>query len=320
MAAISRGGAMTAEGLPAPFLEPFAERITTLLGEQLPKTGTPMDVSGLTPKVAAVSPFIQQAQQQIASQAGLGALQFGPTGEVTGIGTGTGVAAYEPYLQRAEALAAPSAYQQFMSPYQQQVISETEKQLAEARARGRTELGAQAIKAGAFGGGRADIARAEYERQRDITDAGILANLRQQGLQRAQTLQQQALANQLGLGEAQQTFQSGITSSLGQAGTGAQAYSQSILDAIQQGNVIAEQFPIQQIQGLVQPFGTLLSGSPAYQTPGITIGASPGLTAAKAFGSVFGSTLGGRQNLTSRFLPQQQPQQSFGIGSLYGYA
>ena len=322
MAAISRGGAMTAEGLPAPFLEPFAERITTLLGEQLPKTGTPMDVSGLTPKVAAVSPFIQQAQQQIASQAGLGSLQFGPTGEVTGIGAGTGVAAFEPYLQSAEALAAPGAYQQFMSPYQQQVISETEKQLAEARARGRTELGAQAIKAGAFGGGRADIARAEYERQRDITDAGILANLRQQGLQRAQTLQQQALANQLGLGEAQQTFQSGITKALGAAGTGAQAYSQSVLDAIQQGNVLAETFPTQKLQQISSVFTPLLTGAPAYSQPTAPIMTSPGLTAAQAFGSVFGPVLqsGQKQQLAGGFMPQGQQPQQMGLGSLYGYA
>ena len=307
----------TTQGLPSAFLEPFAEQVTERLATLLPSG--PVDVSGLGPKVAAVSPFVQQAQQRMATQAGLGQLQFSPTGEVTGIGQGTGIAAYEPYLQTAESLAAPSAYQQFMSPYQQEIISETQRQLDEARARGRTELGAQAIKSGAFGGGRADIARAEYERQRDVTDAGILANLRQQGLQRAQTLQQQAIANQLGFGEAQEKFESGITSGLGQQGTGAQAYSQSILDAIQQGNVIAEQFPIQQIQGLVQPFGTLLSGSPAYQTPGITIGASPGLTAAKAFGTVFGSTLGRGQNVSNTFLPQQQ-QQQFGIGSLYGYA
>ena len=310
----------TTQGLPSAFLEPFAERITTLLGEQLPKTGTPMDVSGLTPKVAAVSPFIQQAQQQIASQAGLGQLQFSPTtGEITSIGAGTGVAAYEPYLQSAEALAAPGAYQQFMSPYQQQVISETEKQLAEARARGRTELGAQAIKAGAFGGGRADIARAEYERQRDITDAGILANLRQQGLQRAQTLQQQALANQLGLGEAQQAFETGVAGQLGSIGTGAQAYSQSILDAIRQGNVLQETFPIQQLQSIVQPFGTLLSGAPFTQTPVMPQIEGPGLTAARAFGSVFGPVLSSSQGRAGGFMPQQQ-QQQMGLGALYGYA
>jgi hypothetical protein len=313
-------GAVTAEGLPAPFLEPFAERITTLLGEQLPAEGTPMDVSGITPTVAAVNPFIQQAQQRMATQAGLGQLTFGPTGEVTGIGQGTGIAAYQPYLQTAESLAAPSAYQQFMSPYQQEVISETQRQLDEARAAGRSQLSADAIKAGAFGGGREGIARAEYERQRDVTDAGILANLRQQGLQRAQTLQQQAIANQLGFGEAQEKFESGITSGLGQQGTGAQAYSQSVLDAIQQGNVLAETFPTQKLQQISSVFTPLLTGAPYYSQPTPPLMTSPGLTAAQAFGSVFGPVLGGqKQGLAGGFMPQgQQQQQQFGIGSLYG--
>ena len=314
-------GAVTAEGLPAPFLEPFAERITTLLGEQLPKTGTPMDISGLTPKVAAVSPFIQQAQQQIASQAGLGALQFGPTGEVTGIGTGTGIAAYEPYLQKAEALTAPSAYQQFMSPYQQEVIKATQDLLAEQRATGRGTLAASQIQQGAFGQGRGQIAEAEYERQRDLYEAGLLADLRQKGLSQAQTLQQQALANQLGLGEAQQTFQSGITSALGAAGTGAQAYSQSVLDALRAGNVLAETFPTQKLQQVSSVFTPLLTGAPAYSQPTAPIMTSPGLTAAQAFGSVFGPVLqsGQKQQLSGGFRPQGQPQQ-MGLGSLYGYA
>ena len=315
-------GVQTASGLPAPFLEPFAEKITERLSTLIPSGTT--DVSGITPQVAAVSPLIQQAQQRMATQAGLGTLQFAPTtGELAGVGAGTGVAAYEPYLQAAESFAAPSAYQQFMSPYQQEVISETQRQLDEARARGRTELGAQAIKSGAFGGGRADIARAEYERQRDITDAGILANLRQQGLQRAQTLQQQAIANQLGFGEAQEKFESGITSGLGQVGTGAQAYSQSLLDALTKGNILAETFPTQQIQSLVQPFGTLLSGAQAYQVPQTPMVESPGLTAAKAFGSVFGPVLGAgqqQQNLASGFMPQGQQPMQMGLGSLYGYA
>lgn len=313
-------GITTASGLPAPFLEPFAEKITERLATLLPSG--PTDVSALAPKVTSVSPFIQQAQQRMATQAGLGALQFSPTtGDVTGIGTGTGVAAYEPYLQQAEAYAAPGAYKQFMSPYQQEVISETQRQLDEARARGRAELAPSQIQAGAFGQGRGQIAEAEYERQRDITDAGILANLRQQGLQQAQKLQQQAIANQLGFGEAQEKFESGITSGLGQIGVGQQAYSQSVLDAIRQGNILAEQFPIQQIQSITQPFGTLLSGAQFYQTPGTPMVEGPGLTAAKAFGTGFGAIAGGpKQSLAAGFAPRGQQQMQMGLGSLYGYA
>ena len=307
-------------GLPAAFLEPFAEQVTERLATLLPEG--PMDVSALTPKVAAVSPLVQAAQQRAATQAGLGQLQFDPTtGEVAGVGAGTGVAAFEPFVQEAQRLAAPDQYQAFMSPFQTEVLDATQALLDEQRAAGRAGQAADAITAGAFGGGREGVRRAEYERQRDIYDAGILANLRQQGLQRAQTLQQQALANQIGLAEAGQAFGSRATQQLGTAGTGAQAYSQSVLDAIRQGNVLAEQFPIQQIQGLVQPFGTLLSGASSYQAPSTPILDGPGLTAAKAFGTTFGAIAGGprQSNLTAGFQPQQQRSTgNFGIASLYG--
>ena len=306
-------------GLPSAFLEPFAEQITERLATLLPEG--PTDVSALTPKVAAVSPLVQQAQQRAATQAGLGQLQFDPTtGEVTGVGAGTGVAAFEPFVQEAQRLAAPEQYQAFMSPFQTEVLDATQALLDEQRAAGRAGQAADAITAGAFGGGREGVRRAEYERQRDIYDAGILSNLRQQGLQRAQTLQQQALANQIGLAETGQTLGLRETQQLGAAGTGAQAYSQSVLDAIRQGNVLAEQFPIQQIQGLVQPFGTLLGGASAYQAPSTPIIDGPGLTAAKAFGTTFGAIAGPRQsNLAAGF--QAQPMRSsgqFGIASLYG--
>ena len=309
----------TSTGLPAAFLEPFAEQITERLATLLPEG--PTDVSGLTPKVAAVSPLVQQAQQRAATQAGLGQLQFDPTtGEVAGVGAGTGVAAFEPFVQEAQRLAAPEQYQAFMSPFQTEVLEATQALLDEQRAAGRAGQAADAISAGAFGGGREGVRRAEYERQRDIYDAGILANLRQQGLQRAQTLQQQALANQIGLAETGQTLGARATQQLGSAGTGAQAYSQSVLDAIREGNVLAEQFPIQQIQSLVQPFGTLLSGAQAYQTPTTPIVEGPGLTAAKAFGTTFGAISPPRQsNLAAGF--QAQPMRSsgqFGIASLYG--
>ena len=307
-------------GLPSAFLEPFAEQLTERLASLLPEGAT--DVAGLTPKVAAVSPLVQQAQQRAVTQAGLGQLQFDPTtGEITGVGAGTGVAAFEPFVQEAQRLAAPDQYQAFMSPFQTEVLDATQALLDEQRAAGRAGQAADAITAGAFGGGREGVRRAEYERQRDIYDAGILANLRQQGLQRAQTLQQQALANQIGLAETGQTLGSRTTQQLGAAGTGAQAYSQSVLDAIRAGNVLAEQFPIQQIQGLTQPFGTLLSGAQAYQAPSTPILEGPGLTAAKAFGSTFGAIAGGprQSNLAAGF--QTQPMRSsgqFGIASLYG--
>ena len=279
---------------PAPFLEPIGESLGEVLSGQIPGVGQQFDVSTIAPQVAQVNPFLQAAQQQAATQAGLGAVQFSPeTGAVTGVGQGTGIAAYQPYLQQAEALFAPSAYQQYMSPYQTEVIDATQKLLNEQRASGRSQLAANAIQSGAFGGGRSGVALAEYERGRDISDAATLAALRQQGLTSAQQLQQQGITNLTAMPTLQQGLQGNLISQLGLTGTGAQQYSQSLLDAVQQGNLMAQQFPYQQLQQQANVFSTLAGSSQGMQTqPMVT---SPALTAAQAFGTVYG-----------------------GLGSLYG--
>ena len=288
---------------PPTFLEPFGEKISDLTIAELQK---PIDISKISPQVAQLSPLLQAAQQRTATQAGLGTLQFSPTGQLTGVGAGTGIAAYQPYLQAAEALTAPTAYKSYMSPYQQEVIDATQKLLAEQRAKGLTELKGSQVAQGAFGQGRGQVAEAEYLRGKDISDAGILAGIRQQGLTEAQRLQQQALANQLGLATQQQTFESGITSQLGGAGAGAQTYSQSILDAMQQGNLMAQNYPLQKIGTGSNIFGAIASGTP--QTPLPPISTSPALTGAQTLASIYGaltpsrtqSAYGGLMSLVGR--------------------
>jgi hypothetical protein len=272
---------------PAPFLEPIGESLGEQLAGQIPGVGQKFDVSTIAPQVAQINPFLQAAQQQAATQAGLGAVQFSPTtGSVTGIGQGTGIAAYQPYLDKAEALFDPNAYKQYMSPYQTEVIDATQQLLNEQRASGRSQLAANAIQSGAFGGGRSGVALAEYERGRDISDAATLAALRQQGLTSAQQLQQQGITNLTAMPTLQQGLQGNLISQLGLTGTGAQQYSQSLLDAVQQGNLMAQQFPYQQLQQQANVFATLAGASPGMQTqPMVT---SPALTAAQAFGTVYG--------------------------------
>ena len=279
---------------PAPFLEPIGESLGEVLAGQIPGVGQQFDVSTIAPQVAQINPFLQAAQQQAATQAGLGAVQFSPTtGAVTGIGQGTGIAAYQPYLEKAEALFDPNAYKQYMSPYQTEVIDATQRLLNEQRASGRSQLAANAIQQGAFGGGRSGVALAEYERGRDISDAATLAALRQQGLTSAQQLQQQGITNLTAMPTLQQGLQGNLISQLGLTGTGAQQYSQSLLDAVQQGNLMAQQFPYQQLQQQANVFATLAGASPGMPTQQFT--QSPALTAAQAFGTVYG-----------------------GLGSLYG--
>ena len=232
---------------PAPFLEPIGESLGEVLAGQIPGVGQQFDVSTIAPQVAQINPFLQAAQQQTATQAGLGTLQFSPnTGAVTGVGQGTGVAAYEPYLQRAEALLDPNAYKQYMSPYQTEVIDATQRLLNEQRAAGRQELSDLAYNRGAFGGARQGVAQAEYERQRDVSDAATIAALRQQGLTSAQQLQQQGISNLSAFPQLQQNLARGVTQELGLAGT---------------------------------------VPSPYYSPTPVT---SPALTAAQAFGSVYG--------------------------------
>ena len=279
---------------PAPFLEPLGESLGEVLSGQIPGVGEQFDVSTIAPQVAQVNPFLQAAQQQAATQAGLGAVQFSPTtGAVTGIGQGTGIAAYQPYLDKAEKLFDPNAYKQYMSPYQTEVIDASQQLLNEQRASGRSQLAANAIQSGAFGGGRSGVALAEYERGRDISDAATLAALRQQGLTSAQQLQQQGITNLTAMPTLQQGLQGNLISQLGLTGTGAQQYSQSLLDAVQQGNLMAQQFPYQQLQQQANVFATLAGASPGMPAQQFT--QSPALTAAQAFGTVYG-----------------------GLGSLYG--
>jgi hypothetical protein len=272
---------------PAPFLEPIGESLGEQLAGQIPGVGQQFDVSTIAPQVAQINPFLQAAQQQAATQAGLGAVQFSPTtGSVTGIGQGTGIAAYQPYLDKAEALFDPNAYKQYMSPYQTEVIDATQQLLNEQRASGRSQLAANAIQSGAFGGGRSGVALAEYERGRDISDAATLAALRQQGLTSAQQLQQQGITNLTAMPTLQQGLQGNLISQLGLTGTGAQQYSQSLLDAVQQGNLMAQQFPYQQLQQQSNIFATLAGASPGMPAQQFT--QSPALTAAQAFGTVYG--------------------------------
>tara|TARA_E500000318_G_scaffold57779_1_gene53541 strand:- start:697 stop:1638 length:942 start_codon:yes stop_codon:yes gene_type:complete len=292
---------------PAPFIEPAAETLTDLL---ISEAQQPVDISKISPQVAAVTPLTQAAQQRTATQAGLGALSFDPTtGEVTGVGTGTGVAAYEPYVQRAEqaltqatGMVSPTAYQQYMSPYQQEVIDATEALLAEQRAAGRPQLAATAIGAGAYGGGRAGVAQAEYERQRDIYDAAQLAQLRQAGYQQAVGQAQQAgtslqnlAARQAGLGQTQQTLETGITGQLGATGTGAQSFSQALLEAQRQGNVLGLEYPLARLQSVVNPLGTLISGAPSYAQPTQPILTNPALAGIQGLAGTYGLLQGPTQ-------------------------
>ena len=268
-----------APGTPAEFLKPFGETIADFTVSELQQ---PLDISAISPKISKMSPLIQEALKKQAGAAGLGDIQFDPqTGEVIGVGAGTGIASYQPYLEAAKASTGPDAYKAYMSPYQTEVLDATERLLAEQRAAGEGQIAEAAIASGAFGGGREGVQRAEYQRQRDIYDAGIMSKLRQEGLQQAQQQAQQNLLNQLNLGKTQTGFETGTAGSLAAAGTAAQTYSQSILDAIREQNLLGQQFPLSKIGSAANIFANVAGGVPGGAQPPIVT--NPALAGVQGF-------------------------------------
>ena len=254
---------------PAPYLEAAGQTIMDLTTKL---TVQPVDTSKFAPQIAGQNALTQQAQQQAATQGGLGTLTFDPTtGAVTGAGAGTGIAGYQPFLDQAAAYSGPQAYQQFMSPYQQDVIDTTLSQYDIQAQKGMQPLAANQVNAGAFGQGRGQVQQAEYQSQSDMNRALLQAQLQQQGYGQAQSAAAQAQQQQAGLASLQPSLaQSGIQQ-LGAAGTSNLAYQQAIQDAQSQAAQTAAYEPYNRMQFLSATTGGLLSGQPqAYMSQAST--------------------------------------------------
>ena len=148
----------------------------------------------------AIGGFKEQDLSQIMGSqfvAGPGALTTQAEGLASGLGS------YEPFLQQAQSLTGPTAYQAYMSPYQQDIIDTTLAEYDVQAQKGLPGLAAQAIGAGAFGGGREGVQRAEYQATSDRNRAALQAQLLGQGFSQAQNLAQQDFSRNLTL--AQQT-------------------------------------------------------------------------------------------------------------------
>jgi hypothetical protein len=241
--------------IPAPFIEAlgktYGEELTSAIGGL-----KGLDVSRIYgPQfVAPASALTQQAE-----------------------GLAGGLGAYQPFLQQAgqfqqaaAAGATPTAYQQFMSPYQQEVMDTTLRQFDIQAQKGLPALAAQAIGAGAYGGGREGVQRAEYQSQSDLNRAALQAQLQQQGFGQAQQLAQQNILNQLqlgqsqlGLGQAGQGFLGSQISGLTALGTQQQAQRQAELEAQKQLEFQRIYQPLQTAQQYGQGVMGLISGYPS---------------------------------------------------------
>ena len=241
--------------------ENYIDLLTQQVGRAPGSTGVPT-LAELGPQTAGQNVLTQAAQQQAASQAGLGQLQFDATGAVTGAGAGTGVAGYQPFLDQAAAYSGPQAFQSFMSPYQQQVIDTTLTEFDRQTALGVPQLAANAINAGAFGGGREGIAQAEYANTAARNRAALQAQLLGQGFTQANQLAQQGFEQQRNLASLQPSLAASGVQQLGAAGTGNLAFQQAQLDAAQQRNQLAYQEPLSRIQAFGSGIASQASGSP----------------------------------------------------------
>lgn len=182
--------------------ENYLDLLTQQVGRAPGSTGVPT-LAELGPQIADQNILTQAAQQQAATQAGLGQLTFGAEGQVTGTGQGTGVAGYQPFLDQAAAYSGPQAFQSFMSPYQQQVIDTTLQEFDTQTAMGVPQLAANAINAGAFGGGREGVASAQYASDAAQNRALLQARLLGQGFTQANALANQGFDQQRNLASLQ---------------------------------------------------------------------------------------------------------------------
>ena len=237
---------------PAPYIESELKAFLPQLGK-LGATSIPATQLGL-PSIAGESAFTDQARKSAAQQAGL---TYDPTTQAL---SGTGVAAYQPYLTTAATYADPSttagqaALQNFISPQQQYVIDA----MTDETTRAKTAADAAALQSGAFGGGRAAV-------QQGILDAELAKNIGMfknqmytQGLDQmgGAADRQRALAGdvqQLGLGNI------GL---LGQAGTGQLAYDQAVKDAAAQSQRMQTQAPFDRLGWYGGQLAQLMGGMP----------------------------------------------------------
>ncbi len=285
--------------LPAQFIEDLGKDYAKQLAAT---TAIEVDTSKFAPTVAGQD----KLQKQAATLAGSGVGSFQPfidQAKAQGTAAGQTVGDVGTTLSGIAGLTgAPTStqMQQYMSPYQSQVIDTTLSEFDRQKAIQEKSIADQAIASGAFGGGREGVQRAEFASQSGRDRAALQAQLLQQGFGQAQQARQQDIQNRFGLGQAQSglaqqqlglgSFQSGLAgqvpqlqradiSTLGQVGAAQQAQTQAELDAARQGARTAAYEPLERLGFFGQGVTGLMGGYPAQYNFQSTPPASPLQTA-----------------------------------------
>jgi hypothetical protein len=255
--------------LPAPFLTDVSKNYAARLGTL---TAAPLDTSKFAPTIAGQDPL--QAQAYTAAQQGIGAYQPYLTGQGAYAGTPTDMRGVQDYISQAQGYTGPQAYQQFMSPYQQQVIDKTLSEFDRQTQAGLSGIGQRAAMSGNLGGGREGVMRAEYQSNQDAKRALLNAQMLQQGFGQAQQAAQTAFGQQRnlaqdvsGLGGLQYKLQGQDVSRLGSAGAIQQAQAQAEADALREANRLRAYEPYERLGYLGSGLSSMLAGMPGgYQT------------------------------------------------------
>jgi hypothetical protein len=147
-----------------------------------------------------------------------------------------------------------------MSPYQQDVIDTTLQEYDIQSQKGLPALAAQAIGAGAFGGGREGVQRAEYQSASDRNRAALQAQLLQQGFGQAQSLAHKQYDQQMQLAQQTPALLGQQIAGLSALGTQQQAQEQAQLEAQRQLAYQQAYQPLQATQALGQGIAPMISG------------------------------------------------------------
>jgi len=251
-----------------------------------------------TSGLASFQPFLTAAQTQAGEAARLaGAAETG----LAGIGTG--------------ATAFQQDVQQFMSPYQSQVIDASLAEFDRNRAIQEQSIRDQQAALGALGSGRAGVQLAEFGTGAARERALLQANLLQQGFNQASAQRQQDIQNRFGVSQAAQglgAFRSGLggqQAALGQAQEGIlgtnigrlgslgainQAQAQAEADAQREANRQAAMLPQENLARYGAQVTGLMGGYPGTTTQTFTPNPTPLQTALGIGSTLAGLYLGRR--------------------------
>jgi len=263
-------GINTAGLLPSGVLQPYGKEI---LKYGIGQLGTPINVGQLTPKVAGQTAFQQAGAQKVADMSGLGQIQRDATGMVTGFTGGTGVASYQPYLDQIsqqQLLDPAQGYQQFMSPYQKEIIDTTMRDYDLQAGIGRKDIREQQAMSNAFGGSRAGMQMAQYQADSDRNRAAMLAGLYGQGYQQALQQQQQQLGNLQTMATQVPQLQAQEAAGLEALGMADQQLEQQKLNQLALAAQQGYELPLQRITDVANIYGSVSGAMPGSPTQKFT--------------------------------------------------